>query len=55
LTRQKPLLSREVPETGWIKAIREALGMSSNDLAKKVGIDQSRISRLESAEKDGNI
>jgi len=51
----KTLAKTGIPETGWIKAIREALGMSSNDLAKKVGIDQSRISRLENAEKDGNV
>jgi predicted DNA-binding mobile mystery protein A len=44
-----------MPETGWIKSIREAFGMSAKDLANKVGIDQSRISRLENAEKNGNI
>ncbi|MBN1951133.1 MAG: mobile mystery protein A [Bacteroidales bacterium] len=42
-------------ELGWIKTIREALGMSTSDLARQVGIDQSRISRLENAEVDGNI
>ncbi len=40
---------------GWIKAIREALGMSTAQLGKRVGIDQSRISRLENAEINGNI
>lgn len=40
-------------EIGWIKIIREALGMSTSQLAKKVGINQSRISRLENAEMDG--
>ena len=40
---------------GWIKAIREALGMSTSQLGKRVGIDQSRISRLENSEVDGNI
>lgn len=40
---------------GWIKAIREALGMSASQLGKRVGIDQSRISRLENSELDGNI
>jgi predicted DNA-binding mobile mystery protein A len=44
-----------MPETRWIKSIREAFGMSAKDLAKNVGIDQSRISRLENAEKNGNI
>lgn len=40
---------------GWIRAIREALGMSTTQLGKRVGIDQSRISRLENAELHGNI
>ena len=40
---------------GWIKAIREALGMSTTQLGQRVGIDQSRISRLENSEIDGNI
>ena len=51
----KALAKSGIPETGWIKSIREALGMSAKDLASKVGIDQSRISRLENAEKDGNV
>ncbi len=51
----KLLAKNGMPENGWIKPIREALGMSAKDLAVKVGIDQSRISRLENAEKMGNI
>ena len=42
-------------ETGWIKLIREALGMSARQLGKKVGIDQSRISRLEAADTEGDL
>jgi len=45
----------DIPKQGWIKTIREALGFSSAQLGKKVGIDQSRVSRMETAEKDGNI
>jgi len=44
-----------VPQSGWIKAIREALGLSSLQLGKRAGLDQSRVSRLESAEKTGNM
>ena len=44
-----------IPQSGWIKAIREALGLSSLQLGKKAGLDQSRVSRLESAEKTGNL
>ncbi|MFC1510063.1 mobile mystery protein A [Candidatus Omnitrophota bacterium] len=44
-----------MPASGWIHCIREALGLSMDQLAKKVGIDQSRISRLENAEKKGDL
>ena len=44
-----------MPKQGWIKAMRDALGLSARQLGKKVGLDQSRISRLEAAEKDGNL
>lgn len=43
------------PQQGWIKAVREALGLSARQLGKKVGLDQSRVSRLENAEKDGSL
>ena len=44
-----------VPSTGWIKAVREALGMSTTQLALRMGLNQSRISRVENAEVDGNL
>lgn len=50
LSKFKPLLSTPVPKGGWVKTIREALGMSTYDLANKTGVDQSRISRIETAE-----
>ncbi len=43
------------PEGGWIRAIREALGLTTTQMARKTGFDQSRISRLEKAEKGGNL
>lgn len=48
-------LSSLMPHQGWIKMIREALGLSASQLGKKVGIDQSRISRLENAENSGDL
>ncbi|MDZ7771941.1 MAG: mobile mystery protein A [Balneolaceae bacterium] len=50
LKKLKPLLQLPVPERGWIKTIRESLGMSTYDLADRADLDQSRISRIESAE-----
>jgi predicted DNA-binding mobile mystery protein A len=43
------------PPAGWIKTIREALGMSSAYLAKKLGIVPSSLLRLEESEKDNTI
>ncbi len=35
--------------------VREALGMSAQELANRIGVDQSRISRIEAAERDGQV
>ncbi len=51
----KDFASSGMPPQGWIKTIREALGLSSFQLGQKAGIDQSRISRLETAEKSGDL
>ncbi|MFP4472867.1 MAG: mobile mystery protein A [Candidatus Omnitrophota bacterium] len=44
-----------MPEKGWIKTIRESLGMTTGEMAGKTGLDQSRISRLEKAEPSGRL
>lgn len=38
------------PKSGWIAEIRKALVMTTTQLAKRVGIDQSTLSRLERSE-----
>jgi predicted DNA-binding mobile mystery protein A len=43
------------PVRGWIKAIREALGMSSAQLAKRLGIKQPSVIALEQSEAAGTI
>jgi len=43
------------PSTGWLRAIRHALGMSSAQLADRMGISQSGVVRLELSEKRGTI
>ena len=50
LSKLKPILSTPVPKDGWVKTIREALGMTTYDLANKTDVDQSRISRIEASE-----
>lgn len=41
------------PRGGWIRAIRDALGMTSRQLAKRMDLAQSRIIALEKAEAAG--
>lgn len=43
------------PRTGWIHAIRGALGMSQADLARKLGITAEAVNKLEHAEVPGGI
>lgn len=43
------------PPRGWIKAIREALGMTTAQLAKRIGVSQPRAVGIEKAEKAGAI
>ena len=51
----KDFASSGIPEQGWIKTIREALGLSASQLGKRARLHQTRISRLENAEKDGDL
>jgi predicted DNA-binding mobile mystery protein A len=39
-----------VPRRGWLRAIREALGMSARDLAGRMGVTESTVVRLEVSE-----
>jgi len=44
-----------VPTKGYIKAIRYALGMTSEQLGRRMGIAQPSVSSLETSEKNGTI
>lgn len=43
------------PPTGWIRAIRDGLGMSATYLASRLGVATSTVTRLESSEADETI
>ena len=43
------------PVRGWIKAIRQALGMSTAQLANRLGIKQPSLVELEQSEAKGSI
>ncbi|MDP2697486.1 mobile mystery protein A [Thalassospira sp.] len=43
------------PSKGWIRAIRDALGISATQFARRLGVKQPRISALEKAEISGAV
>jgi predicted DNA-binding mobile mystery protein A len=54
--RIKPLAMEAArPSRGWIRAIREALGMTTAQFAKRLGVHQPRVIELERGEATGNI
>ena len=50
-----PIRPERQPPSGWLKAIRGALGISSRQLAQIIGVDMSSVIRLEEREPDGKI
>ena len=52
----RPLMTQLArPQRGWIKAVREALGMTSAQLANRMGIRQPSFAELEKAEAEKRI
>jgi predicted DNA-binding mobile mystery protein A len=52
----KPLATEAIrPTRGWIRAIRTALGMTTGQLARRMGVAQPRIIEIERGVADGNI
>lgn len=43
------------PPRGWVRAIRDALGMTSRQLAARMGLSQSTIAALEKGEGAGTV
>jgi len=43
------------PGKGWIRAIRDAIGMTGGQLARRLKVNKQRVSRIEQDEKLGNI
>ena len=44
-----------IPPTGWIKAIRTAIGMSMQQLGNKLSISKQAVLDIEKREKNGSI
>jgi predicted DNA-binding mobile mystery protein A len=43
------------PRSGWLRAIRRALGMSQADVARRIGVSQPSVDGFERAEASGAI
>jgi predicted DNA-binding mobile mystery protein A len=54
LRRADLSLLRDQPTRGWIRAIRDALGMTSRQLASRLGVSQVAVTKLERSEVDGS-
>lgn len=48
-------LPRSRPRGGWLRAIRQALGMTTRQLAKAVGVTQAAVMDAERTEAKGDI
>jgi predicted DNA-binding mobile mystery protein A len=51
----RPLLKEKPPHKGWVRAIRDALGMSGPELAARMGVSQSSVADLEARETHGTV
>ena len=43
------------PQRGWVRAVRDTLGMTTRQLSKRLGVSQPRIVKLEQSEVAGAI
>ena len=50
-----PLKQMQRPHKGWIRAVKEALGMSSKQLAARLGVSPPRITALEKSEVEETV
>jgi predicted DNA-binding mobile mystery protein A len=55
LQRLTPLHDVSPPPKGWIRAIRDALGMTAKQLAGRLGIAQQAVTRIERDELPGSV
>ncbi len=51
----KQNLKIQIPPQGWIKTLREFLGMTTSQFAKKIGVTQPRVINIEKNEKNLKI
>ena len=55
LRRLSPLRNVSPPSKGWVRAIRNALGMTAKQLASRLGVAQQAVARIEKDELIGSV
>ena len=51
----RSLLIKQSPRLGWLRAIREVLGMTTTQFSTRLGVSQSRVVAMERAEQTGSL
>jgi predicted DNA-binding mobile mystery protein A len=51
----RPLTTNLRPPKGWLRAIRDALGMTTAQFGRRLGVSQPRIIELEKSEANGTV
>src|ERR1700740_955382 len=51
----RPLANTPRPPKGWLRAVRDALGMTTAQYARRLGVSQPRIVELEHSEASGSV
>jgi predicted DNA-binding mobile mystery protein A len=51
----RPLAKSARPPKGWLRAIRDALGMTTAQFGRRLGVSQPRIVELEQSEASGHV
>jgi predicted DNA-binding mobile mystery protein A len=54
-SKLRPLAEIQRPPKGWVRAIRDALGMTTAQLGRRLKVSQPRIVELEHAEVNGGV
>jgi predicted DNA-binding mobile mystery protein A len=52
---QAAVLSAAAPAKGWLRAVREAVGLTQAQVAAKVGVRRQSLAQFEAAEESGAI
>jgi predicted DNA-binding mobile mystery protein A len=55
LKRFRGLQEMNIPQRGWLRAIRQALGMNGRQFAERMGVSPARVTKLESDEVGGAV